>query len=158
MKDFIFKFSRTAVILSVLAIALALGGAGWTIYRIIRFGFPSFTLGLQHVVMLIVCALLLVVFVSLLIRSFYRITDKEIVLRFGVIKSTFKIEEITSVHLFTKTNKLVVYFKNETFTVIVVKPEWNNEFIKALTSKNENIRYDVSYTEKDEDNDGPDGQ
>ena len=48
MKDFKFKFSRTAVILSVLAIALALGGAGWTIYRIIRFGFPSFTLGLHH--------------------------------------------------------------------------------------------------------------
>ncbi|MFQ7034449.1 MAG: hypothetical protein ACLRTQ_01505 [Candidatus Borkfalkia sp.] len=76
MKDFKFKFSRTAVILSVLAIALALGGAGWTIYRIIRFGFPSFTLGLRTWS----CssyARFSGGIRRLLIRSFYRITDKE---------------------------------------------------------------------------------
>lgn len=151
MKDFKFKLSRTAVILSLLAVLLSLGGVGLTVYRIIKFGFPSFIIALQHVVMLIVCALLLVIFIGLLTRSFYRITDKEIVLRFGIIKSTYKIEEITSVHLFTKTNKLVIYFKNDTYTVIVVKPQWHNDFIKCLTSKNDKIRYDVSYTEKEDD-------
>ena len=150
MKNYKFKLSKTAVILSVLAILLSLGGCGWTIYRIIALGFPTFTVGLQHIVMLIVCALLLLVFISLLIKSFYRITEKEIILRFGIIKSVYKIEDIISVHLFSKTNKLVVYFKNETYTVIVVKPEWYNEFIKTRTSANKEIRYEVSYAEEDE--------
>ena len=120
MKTYKFKLSKIALLLSILAIILSLGGIALTVYRIIKIGFTSFTVGVQHVVMLIVCVALLVVFISLLIRSYYKITDKEIILKFGVIKSVFKIEEITSVHLFTKTNKLVVYFKNETYTVIVV--------------------------------------
>lgn len=158
MKDFKFKLSKVATVLSVVAILLALGGGGWTIYRIVKIGFPDFTTGLQHVVMILVCVLLLIVFFGLLIRSFYRINDNDIVLRFGIIKSTYKIEEITCIHLFTKTNKLVVYFKNDTFAVIVVKPEWHNEFIKSLLAKNEKIRYDVSYSEKDDDAEGPDRQ
>ena len=145
-------FSRLIIILSVAAILVAAGGGiGWTIYRIVDIGFQTVLLGIQYVVLLLVSALIIVVFVSLLIRSCYKITDKEIVLWFGIIKSSYKIAEIESVHLFTKTNKLVVYFKNERYTVIVVKPEWNNEFIKDLLSKNEKIRYDVSTTDKDGD-------
>ena len=109
-------------------------------------------LGIQHVVILAACGLLIVLLVSILIRSVYTITDKEIVLWFGIIKSTYKIADIESVHLFTKTNKLVLYFKNERYTVIVVKPEWYNEFTKEILAKNDRIRYDVSVT------DGSDGE
>lgn len=147
-----FRFSKLIIILSIAAILVAAGGGiGWTIYRIVDIGFQTVLLGIQYVVLLLVSALIIVVFVSLLIRSCYKITDKEIVLWFGIIKSSYKIADIESVHLFTKTNKLVVYFKNERYTVIVVKPEWNNEFIKDLLSKNEKIRYDVSTTDKDGD-------
>ena len=151
MKTYKFKLSKVAALLSALAIILSLGGNALTVYRIIKLGFASFTVGVQHVVMLIVCVALLVVFISLLIRSYYKITDKEIILKFGVIKSVFKIEEITSVHLFTKTNKLVVYFKNETYTVIVVKENWHKDFIDDLLSKNDKIVYDVSYEESEDD-------
>lgn len=151
MKTYKFKLSKVAALLSALAIILSLGGIALTVYRIIKIGFASFTVGVQHVVMLIVCVALLVVFISLLIRSYYKITDKEIILKFGVIKSVFKIEEITSVHLFTKTNKLVVYFKNETYTVIVVKENWHKDFIDDLLSKNDKIVYDVSYEESEND-------
>ncbi len=152
MKDFKFKLSKVAAILSVLAIILAIGGIALTVYRIFKLGFPSFVIGVQHVVMLIICVLLIVIFSSILIRSYYRITDNEIILKFGVIKSVFKISDITSVHLFTKTNKLVVYFKNETYTVIVVKENWHNEFVKELTAKNDKIVYEVSLEEEPDDN------
>lgn len=151
MKDFKFKLSKVAAILSVLAIILAVGGIALTVYRIFKLGFPSFVIGLQHVVMLIICVLLIVIFLSLLIRSYYRITDSEIILKFGVIKSVFQISDVTSIHLFTKTNKLVVYFKNETYTVIVVKEIWHNEFIKELTAKNDKIVYEVSLEEESDD-------
>lgn len=152
MKTYKFRFSKPILILSILAILVAAGGGiGWTVYRMIHIGFQTVLLGIQYVVLLLVSALVIVIFVSLLIRSFYAVTDKEIVLWFGIIKSSYKIADIESVHLFTKTNKLVIYFKNDKYTVIVVKPEWYNEFTKELLSKNENIRYDVSTSDGTDD-------
>ena len=152
MKTYKFRFSKPILILSILAILVAAGGGiGWTVYRMIHIGFQTVLLGIQYVVLLLVSALVIVIFVSLLIRSFYTVTDKEIVLWFGIIKSSYKIADIESVHLFTKTNKLVIYFKNDKYTVIVVKPEWYNEFTKELLSKKENIRYDVSTSDGTDD-------
>ncbi len=152
MKTYKFRFSKPILILSILAILVAAGGGiGWTVYRMIHIGFQTVLLGIQYVVLLLVSALVIVIFVSLLIRSFYTVTDKEIVLWFGIIKSSYKIADIESVHLFTKTNKLVIYFKNDKYTVIVVKPEWYNEFTKELLSKNESIRYDVSTSDGTDD-------
>ena len=155
MKSYKFRFSKLIFILAIAAIAVAAGrGIGWTVYRMINIGFQTVTLGIQYVVLLLVSVLIIVLLTSILIRSSYKITDKEVVLWFGFIKSSYKIADIESVHLFTKTNKLVLYFKNERYTVIVVKPEWYNEFIKELLSKNDNIRYDVSTSDGTDDEEG----
>lgn len=155
MKSYKFRFSKLIFILAIAAIAVAaVGGIGWTVYRMINIGFQTVTLGIQYVVLLLVSVLIIVLLTSILIRSSYKITDKEVVLWFGFIKSSYKIADIESVHLFTKTNKLVLYFKNERYTVIVVKPEWYNEFIKELLSKNDKIRYDVSTSDGTDDEEG----
>ena len=150
MKSYKFKFSKLALVLIILALVAALGGIAYTIYRIYLYGFSTPMLIIQHVVVLLVALLVIVIFSSLLIRSVYKITDTEIVLWFGIVKQTFKIADIESVHLFTKTNKLVLYFKDEKYTVIVVKPDWYNEFTKEIIARNDKIRYDVSTTDKDE--------
>ena len=115
MHTYKFKFSKPILILSIAAILLALGGGiGWTVYRIIRnHGFPTIVFGIQCVVLLLVSVLILVVFSALLIRSCYKITDTEVVLWFGIVPTRYKIADMESVHLFTKTNKLVIYFKND---------------------------------------------
>ncbi len=155
MKSYKFRFSKLIFILAIAAIAVAAGGGiGWTVYRMINIGFQTVTLGIQYVVLLLVSVLIIVLLTSILIRSSYKIKDKEVVLWFGFIKSSYKIADIESVHLFTKTNKLVLYFKNERYTVIVVKPEWYNEFIKELLSKNDKIRYDVSTSDGTDDEEG----
>ena len=151
MKTYKFRLSKLVLALLIAALVASFGGIGFTAYRIYRLGFSTVLLGIQHVVILIACVLLIVILVSILIRSCYKITDKEVLLWFGIIKSAYKIADIESVHLFTKTNKLVLYFKNERYTVIVVKPEWYNDFIKELLSKNSKIRYDVSTTDGTED-------
>ena len=150
MKSYKFKFSKLVLVLIGVAIAAALAAIGYTIYRIYRYGFSTPLLVIQHVAVLIVAVLAIVIFVSLLIRSVYKITDTEIVLWFGIVKQTFKIADIESIHLFTKTNKLVLYFKDEKYTVIVVKPDWYNEFTKEILARNDKIRYDVSTTDEDE--------
>lgn len=150
MKTYKFKLSKAAVILTIAGVLLGLGAIGFTVWRIYRTGFSEPLYIIQHVVLLLVGTIAIVIFASILIRSVYKITDKEIVLWFGIIKSTFKISDIESLHLFTKTNKLVIYFKDEKYTVVVVKPDWYNEFCKEILARNEKIRYDVSVSDSDE--------
>ena len=150
MKTYRFKLSVAATVGCVAGILLGLAGIGVTAYRIYKYGFSSAQLIIQHVVVLLVSALAIALFAAILIRSVYKLTDKTLVLWFGFIKSEYKIADIEAVHLFTKTNKLVLYFKDEKYTVIVVKPEWYRELTQEIIARNKNIRYDVSTDDKDE--------
>ena len=151
MRTFRFKFSKTIILLQIAAMVLAAAAIVYTAYRMATVGFGSASLIIQYVVLLLFGVLALVIFSAMLIRSVYVVGKKEIVLRFGLIKTVYKIKDIESIRLFSKTNKLVLYFKNEKYTVISVKPEWFNDFIREVLSHNLNIRYDVSITDKDED-------
>ena len=151
MRTFRFRFSKTIILLQIAAMILAAAAIVYTAYRMATVGFGSASLIIQYVVLLLFGVLALVIFSAMLIRSVYFVGKKEIVLRFGLIKTVYKIKDIESIRLFSKTNKLVLYFKNEKYTVISVKPEWFNDFIREVLSHNLNIRYDVSITDKDED-------
>ena len=150
MKTYRFKLSVAATVGCVAGILLGLAGIGVTAYRIYKYGFSSAQLIIQHVVVLLVSALAIAVFAAILIRSVYKLTDTQLILWFGFIKSEYKLADIEAVHLFTKTNKLVLYFKDEKYTVIVVKPEWYRELTQEILARNKNIRYDVSTSDKDE--------
>ena len=151
MRTFRFRFSKTIILLQIAAMILAAAAIVYTAYRMATVGFGSASLIIQYVVLLLFGVLALVILSAMLIRSVYVVGKKEIVLRFGLIKTVYKIKDIESIRLFSKTNKLVLYFKNEKYTVISVKPEWFNDFIREVLSHNLNIRYDVSITDKDED-------
>ncbi len=127
MNTYRFKLSKAAIAGCIFGIILGLVGIGFTIYRILSpsLGFSSPQLIIQHVVIIIASLLALSVFPSILIRSVYKVGDKE----------------------------LVIYFKDERYTVIVVKPDWYNEFTKDICSRNNKIRYDVSTTEIDDKSD-----
>lgn len=152
MNKYRFKLSKAAIVGCIFGIILGLVGIGFTVYRILSpsLGFSSPQLIIQHIVIIIASLLALSVFPSILIRSVYKVSDKELILWFGFIKSVYKIEDMESIHLFTKSNKLVIYFKDERYTVIVVKPDWYNEFTKDICSRNNKIRYDVSTAEIDD--------
>lgn len=155
MKTYTFKLSKLAVAGCICGILLGLGGIAFTVYRMLSpsIGFSSPQIIIQHIVIIIASLLALVLFPSILIHSVYKVTETEIILWFGIIKSSFPLKDIESIHLFTKTNKLVVYFKDERYTVIVVKPDWYNEFVKDICAANKNIRYDVSTTDADDKDD-----
>lgn len=151
MRSFRFRFTKLIYVLQVAAMILAAGAIAYTVYRMLTRGFGDPSLIIQYVLLLLFGVGALVIFSAMLIRSVYTVGEKEIVLRFGLIKSVYKIKEIESIRLFSKTNKLVLYFKNEKYTVISVKPEWYSDFIREVLSHNLNIRYDVSISDKDED-------
>lgn len=103
--------------------------------------------------MFLIPAVLLIILVSLLISSYYSIEDKYFKTSFGIIKSKYEISDIETVILDRTTNKLSVYFKNNSFIVVVVKDEWYNEFIDALCKANRNISFSIKSKENSGDKD-----
>ena len=151
MKKYKFRFTTLILILLWVTIVLCVAAFGWNIYRFTQTGANSVYEWIQYGILFFTSVFFAALIVSILIRSQYILTEKQLITQFGFIRSKYEIANITSVHLFKGAGKLAVYFNDNKYMVIVVKPEWNNEFIKDLLSKNEKIRYDVSTTDKDGD-------
>ncbi|MDE6676327.1 MAG: PH domain-containing protein, partial [Clostridia bacterium] len=81
------------------------------------------------------------------------VTEKQLIMQFGIIRSRYEIKDIYSVRLFRGSNKLTVYFDDykTKFMVIVVKDSWYSDFIEALTKRNEKISFDFITPEEERD-------
>ncbi|MDE7306074.1 MAG: hypothetical protein K2N33_01650, partial [Clostridia bacterium] len=150
---FKYKFSKLTHALIYAGIALCVVGLGINIYTIIvsdiasskNIVYPV----IQYVLMFLIPVVLLVILISLLISSYYSIDGQTFKTSFGLIKSKYDISKIQNVVLDRTTNKLTVYFDGNTFIVVVVKEEWYNEFIDALTKANSKIEFTINSKESD---------
>ena len=154
---FRYKFSKPITALIYISIALCFVGVGINIFLIITGDVksaanPVYPI-IQYTLMFLIPAVLLIILVSLLISSYYSIEDKYFKTSFGIIKSKYEISDIETVILDRTTNKLSVYFKNNSFIVVVVKDEWYNEFIDALCKANRNISFSIESKENSGDKD-----
>lgn len=154
---FRYKFSKPITALIYISIALCFVGVGINIFLIITSDVksaanPVYPI-IQYTLMFLIPAVLLIILVSLLISSYYSIEDKYFKTSFGIIKSKYEISDIETVILDRTTNKLSVYFKNNSFIVVVVKDEWYNEFIDALCKANRNISFSIKSKENSGDKD-----
>ncbi len=154
---FRYKFSKPITALIYISIALCFVGVGINIFLIITGDVksaanPVYPI-IQYTLMFLIPAVLLIILVSLLISSYYSIEDKYFKKSFGIIKSKYEISDIETVILDRTTNKLSVYFKNNSFIVVVVKDEWYNEFIDALCKANRNISFSIKSKENSGDKD-----
>jgi hypothetical protein len=98
---------------------------------------------IQYTLMFLVTIGLFSLLLSILINSYYQVDEKNFVTGFGFVKSKYPVDQIDTVTLDRKTNKLTVTFTNEEFIVIVVKQEWYNEFIESLLAANRKIEYTI---------------
>jgi hypothetical protein len=79
----------------------------------------------------------------------YAIKGKNIVCNLGFLKTTFNIEEVTQITHFKKSDKLVLYFINGNYTVIVISPEEYERFILAVREVNSKILYSTAIDGED---------
>ena len=157
MKIFKYKFTKLTISLIYVGIALCFIGIGINIYSILTSNikesaniiYPI----IQYTLMFLIPVVLLVLLISLVLSSYYSIDDKTLKTSFGIIKSKYDITEIQAIVLDRTTNKLVVYLKNDTFFVIVVKEDWYQDFIDALCKANPKIEYSIRSKENDIDKD-----
>lgn len=148
MKMFKFKFSKLTTVFIYVGIILAVASFGVTLYNVIKADYiysdKAVYSIIGYVAMFIVSVLLLVILISLLLSSYYSVGGDEFKTSFGIIKSKFKISDIEKVMLDRSSDKLAVYFKNNSFIMVVVKPEWYEDFVNELLKCNPQIEYIIN--------------
>ncbi|MCH5146896.1 MAG: PH domain-containing protein [Clostridiales bacterium] len=159
MKVFKFKYSKLTTAFIYIGLALAVAAFGVTLYTVIKGDVFSVENKIypiiSHGVMFLVSVLLFVILLSLIISSYYSVGNNILKTSFGIIKSKFKIDNIKSVMLDRKTNKLTVHFADNSFILIAVKPEWYEDFINELLKNNPNIEYTINSKQNSPDDDQP---
>lgn len=153
MKFFKFKFTKLTLAFIYIGLALSAVAFGVNTYFVIADGIktaanPVYPI-LQYTLMYFVCVLLFVILLSLLISSYYSIDGEKLKTSFGIIKTKYDIKKIETIILDRATNKLSLYFDSNTFMVIVVKPEWYEDFTDALLKVNPKIEFSIKSKEND---------
>lgn len=153
----IFRFRFSPLLLAVMIVGLALcaaciGLTSWQFADFLRGDLTSVYDWLKFFLLYFVSVFLAVLILSMLVRSQYILTEKELVLQFGFVKSRYEIKKIFSARVFKKSNKLTVYFDDfkTKYMVIVVREEWYDEFVKELGARNEKIEFDFVSVEEEE--------
>ncbi len=154
-QKFPFKFTPLMIAVFCLLLALCVAGVALTTWQFVDFlkgsDISSVWEWLKYVLMYLVCGLLAVLVSAMLIKSQYIITEKKLILQFGVIRSAYELNKIYSVRYFKGSGRLAVYFddfKNQ-YTIIVVKESWYEAFVKALQARNEKISFDFTTAEEE---------
>lgn len=157
-KPAVFKFRFQPLILCVLVVGLMLCAAcvaltTWQFVGFVQGDISSVYDWLKFLLLYFVGIFLAILIVAMLIKSQYIVTDKELIVQFGIVKSKYEIKKIFSARIFKKSNKLTIYFDDfkTKYMIIVVREEWYDEFVKALGERNEKIEFDyVTAEEEDE--------
>lgn len=154
-KVFPFRFSPLMLAVFSLLLCLCAAGIGLTTWQFVDFlkgDISSVYEWLKYLLLYIVSGLLGVLIAAMLISSRYTITQRELIVRFGLIRQRFDLKKVHSLHLFKGSKKLAVYFDDfkTKYTVIVVKEIWYDEFIRTMMLRNANIGFDFTSAEEEE--------
>lgn len=148
MKIFKYKFSVAARVFIWLGLALAAVAFGITLYNVLAKNYNNSANIVYPIIsyaaMFFASVLMATMLISLLVSSYYAVGDKKFKTSFGLIKSVFDTDNIVKILLDRGNGKLTVHFKDDSFIVIVVKPEWYEEFIAELLKCNPAIEYTIN--------------
>ena len=142
MKKFKFNYSPTLFILLFFAVLLTLAGIVFNVNNIIEYSKFSSIKTVIYSITLVVNLGLFVLIVSILFNGCYKIKNNVLYAYFGIIKTKMKIENIVSITLYKKTQKLVVFFNSAEYSVIIISPKLYDDFIYAIKEINPNVIFE----------------
>lgn len=141
MKKFRFSYSPIVKILIAAVIVIAAAGLTLNIVTVVKYAKSDTLLTVVYGVLSVLTALLLIEAIAIAFYGLYSIKGGFLYSFFGLIYSKTDVNDIIAVQVFNQTRKLVVYFKDEKFSVIIVAPEKYDDFIAALIKANPEIKY-----------------
>ena len=144
-KNYKYQFSKVFYIVAIVGSLLALGCIAINVIRLIGFLSKNVAPGFYEWVSIIISVLLSIAFivfiVAAIINSTYQITDKSVVLKWGVIKNVIDLSEVKQIKFTTNKNKLELVFEDESYFIIVVANDQKQAFIDEITKKFPNVSY-----------------
>ena len=126
-----------------LVLLLSVTGTLWNIFNIIEYSFAGVFKITVYVLIVILTAFLSVFDISIMLYGRYVIKNGCLYSYFGLIFSKIKIEEISSVIHFKKSDKLVAYFTDDKYAVIVISPTEYDDFVKEIRTVNPKILFNT---------------
>ncbi len=143
MTKFRFKYPVVVWVLLCLVFALSLAGLGWNIYNFISFlSYHDVIKTVLYAVIILLNAALVALTVSVAVYGAYVVKGDKLYSYFGFIRTKYEINDIVEITHFKKTDKLVAYFKDSKYTVIVIDKTLYDEFVIALRQVNKQIIFD----------------
>ena len=145
MKKYKFKFNKQTLILMIVGILVAIACLVANAFRLITKITGKYEITIYETISFIVIALLAIGFIVIIIsayfNSYYKITDKSVELRFGIIKNVINLSDITEVKLLTKKSKLELIFEDESYFVVATNPEWFESFVDEIKEKKPQLNF-----------------
>ena len=93
-------------------------------------------------------ALFIVFIITAIKSSYYQITDKQVILKWGIIKNKIDISDVKEIKFITNTQKLELTFEDDSYFVIAVSSEWKEDFVDELRKTFPKIPY-IQETQED---------
>ncbi len=130
-------------------LALSIVGLIWNIFNLTEYVWAGAFKITIYALIIAITAFLTVFVISVLLFGRYEIKNGFLYTRFGFVFSKEKIEGITQIIHFKKSDKLVTYFSDDRYTVIVIDKGEYEKFILSLRKINPKIIYDVKIDGED---------
>lgn len=148
IKKFPFCFSALAITLIIATALIFSAGVAVNVYDAIKFYGINTSKFVFAVIVATLSFLPTVLAAAALICGRYVVKGKYLYCRFGLIFIKTDISEIFQLTEFKALDKLVMYFKDEKYSVAVINEKHYQDFYKALKEVNPEITYTVISAEE----------
>lgn len=145
MKKFKYQLPTLAIIVMILGIVVAVACLVWNAIRFINQinSNTDFTLYdyMTYIIIAIVVVGYTVIALGAIFNSYYFVDDKQVVLKWGILKNSIELSEIVEIRLLVSNNRLELVFKDESYFVVATKREWYDEFINEIKKYRPEIQF-----------------
>ena len=154
MKKYKFKFNKSILIVGIIGVLVAIACMVMGAIRFLNLIKENINITIYNYITLVLVEVLPVLFIVIVVsayfNSYYKITDTEIILRWGIIVNKFRLSDVKEVKCLTVKNKLELLFSDDTYFVVVTDKRWYEDFVDELKSKRPDVLY-VVHTEESKD-------
>ncbi len=147
MKRFRYKHNIAIYLILTAVLAVTVAGMVNSVISLMKEGLEPIKM-FSQITLCIINALLFSFALSVIIASGYSFKKSKLVLRFGFLTFKTPLDQVISVCKMTSINKLVLYFKGEKYSVIVINSKYYDDFIGKLKHFCPKIEYFVNSDEK----------
>lgn len=139
MKKYRYKFPAYAVVIILIGFLVAIACSVWNVLRFVGNIRKNNELTVYNYLSFILAILLSLAYIVLaaaaLINSNYVITEKTVVLRWGLIKNVIDLREIKEIKLDGVKHRLELVYEDDSYFLIATDEEWYEAFVDELREK-----------------------